>query len=147
MIRPTATHASLGRILIVEDDGLIALELAEALQSAGAEEVSMCASSDDALLELARMRPDVLVLDVQLADRDDGWALAELAVQLSIDPPLILFTTGNPASIPHATAMLGHVLAKPFPPRDLVQFARLHRQRPGLFARLRAALPRKNQMP
>ncbi len=131
---------SLGRVLIVEDDGLIALDLAEALTDAGAEKVAICPSVAAALGELERFKPDVLVLDVHLADRDDGWTLAELVSQLSARPPLIVFSTGAPGSIPVAIAGMGHVLAKPFPPEDLVRLVRIHRRRPGLIARLRGVL-------
>jgi len=141
MARPFADHnGSLGRTLIVEDDGLIALDLAEALTEAGAEKVAICPSVAAALGELERLKPDVLVLDVHLADRDDGWTLAELVSQLSARPPLIVFSTGAPDSIPAAIAGMGHVLVKPFPPEDLVLLVRAHRQRPGLIARLRGAL-------
>jgi CheY-like chemotaxis protein len=132
--------ASLGRALIVEDDALIAMDIAAALADGGAEKVVICASVAAALQEIERLLPDVLVLDVRLADRDDGWTLAELVHQLSPAPPLIVFSTGLPESIPAATAGLGHVLAKPFPPDDLVRLVRLHRHRPGLIARLRGAL-------
>jgi len=141
-ILPSGIPGSLGRVLIVEDDALISMSMADALTDGGAEDVVVCASISAALGELERLKPDVMVLDVRLADRDDGWTLAELASQLSPSPPLIVFSTGLPESIPAETRALGHVLAKPFPLEDLVRLVRLHRQRrPGLIARLRDALP------
>ncbi|WP_225205031.1 response regulator [Novosphingobium huizhouense] len=128
---------SLGRALIVEDDALVALDLAEALRDAGADQVVVCGSITAALAELEKICPDVLVLDVRLADRDDGWSLAELAIQLNPAPPLIVFSTGTPDSIPADTAALGHVLAKPFPPAALVRLVSENRAPSGLLARLR----------
>ncbi|MDF8333582.1 response regulator [Novosphingobium cyanobacteriorum] len=131
---------SLGRALIVEDDAIIALDMADALTDGGAEKVVICPSISAALAELERFKPEVLVLDVRLADRDDGWTLAELVTQLNPVPPLIVFSTGLPESIPAQAAALGHILAKPFHPEELVRLVRLHRQKPGLIARLRGAL-------
>ena len=34
------------------------------------------------MAELEQARPDALILDVHLADRDDGWALAEVVAML-----------------------------------------------------------------
>ncbi|MCW1381950.1 response regulator [Novosphingobium sp. KCTC 2891] len=131
----------LGRVLIVEDDALVAMDMAEALAEAGARKVGICASISAAMGELERIRPDVLILDVHLADRDDGWTLAELVVQLNPVAPLIVFSTGAPDSIPSEIAELGHVLVKPFPSSELVRLVRGNLPKPGLLARLRSALP------
>ncbi len=130
--------ASLGRALVVEDDVLVAMDMAAALTDGGAEKVAICASISAALQEMERTPPDLLVLDVHLADRDDGWSLAELAMQLSPVPPLIVFSTATPDSIPAETAALGHVLAKPFPPDALIRLVREHRAPTGLLARFRS---------
>ncbi|WP_372732076.1 response regulator [Novosphingobium sp.] len=136
---PPKPRRALGRALVVEDDGLIALDIAEALTDAGADPVITCASIAQALEHLGRAVPSVLVLDVHLADRDDGWALAELAIQLGEVRPLVVFTTGTPESIPPSAAILGHVLAKPFRTEDLI--ALVYRHKPaGLLGRIRGAL-------
>ncbi|WP_343071053.1 response regulator [Novosphingobium jiangmenense] len=130
---------TLGPALVVEDDGLVAMDIAEALQEAGAEPVVICASVAEAMVQLEIAVPSLLVLDVHLADRDDGWALAELAIQLGESPPLIVFTTATPSSIPASAADLGHVLAKPFQTEALI--ALIEKERPaGLFGRIRHAL-------
>ena len=127
--------------LVVEDDGLIALAIVAALEDAGARYVASCDTTAAALLELERIRPDILILDVHLADSDDGWAIAELAMQLSVRPPLIVYSTASPERIPAAIARMGHVLPKPFVTVDLVRLVRAHLHKPGLLARLRQALP------
>lgn len=131
---------ALGRALVVEDDGLLAMMVAEALKDGGASHVSICPSIASALAELDRLKPDILVLDVHLADRDDGWTLAELVMELSPQPPIIVFSTGAPESIPARIAELGTVLVKPFAPEDLVAVILESRKRGGLFSRLRAAI-------
>lgn len=130
---------ALGPALIVEDDGLVALDIAEALTEAGARSVITCASVAEAMAELEKAVPALMVLDVHLADRDDGWALAELATQLGESPPLILFTTATPGAIPATAAGLGKVLPKPFRTEALIAMIEKERSS-GLFGRLRQAL-------
>ncbi len=131
---------SLGRALIVEDDALLAMNLEDALMTGGAEAVVVCDSVAAAMAELERLKPDILILDVQLADRDDGWALAELATALSPRPPAIIFSTGAPERIPEKVAQLGAVLAKPYDPAALIALLVELRRKPGLLGRLREAL-------
>jgi CheY-like chemotaxis protein len=129
----------LGSVLLVEDDAIIALSLEEALRDAGAAAVTVCTTSAEALAALRDQKPDCLVLDVHLADRDDGWAIAELVNSVGPKPPRIVFSTGAPQDIPAAIAELGPVLAKPYDHGELIAALRKP-PRPGLFDRLREAL-------
>ena len=131
---------SLGRALIVEDDALLAMNLEDALMKGGAEAVVVCDTVAAAMEELVRLKPDILILDVQLADRDDGWAMAELVTTLSPRPPAIIFSTGAPERIPEHVAQLGAVLAKPYDPAALIAVLGDLRRKPGLLTRLREAL-------
>jgi DNA-binding response OmpR family regulator len=131
---------SLGRALIVEDDALLAMSLEDALAEGGAEEVVVCNSVSAAMAELDRLKPDILILDVQLADRDDGWAMAELVTELSPRPPAIIFSTGAPERIPGHVAQLGAVMSKPYDPEALIAVLKEHLRKPGLLQRLREAL-------
>jgi len=131
---------SLGRALIVEDDALLAMSLEDALLAGGAAKVVACDSIAAAMAELETLKPDILVLDVQLADRGDGWAMAELVTELSPRPPAIVFSTGAPERIPEKVAGLGAVLAKPYDPEKLIAVLAEHRRKPGLMGRLREAL-------
>ena len=135
----------LGRVLVVEDDALLAMELEDALNDGGAEHVAVCDSVAAAMAELERMRPDVLILDVHLADRDDGWAMAELVTQLSPKPPVIVFSTATPETIPEEIAKLGAVMGKPYRTETLIATLQKHRRKPGLLARLRDALASDGQ--
>lgn len=126
----------LGHILIVEDDAVLALSMEAALIAAGATRVEICHTTEAALAALRRARPDALVLDIHLADRDDGWALAELVDGIGPKPPRIVFSTGAPNSIPPAIAELGLVLTKPYDPADLVRAVAAPPPR-GFLARLR----------
>ena len=129
------TAASLGRILIVEDDALLCLAMETALLDGGAKAVECCATTEAALAALEQGRPDVVVIDVHLADRDDGWAIAELVTQLGPRAPRIVFSTASPDAIPPEIAGLGTVIEKPYSPDELVAVVRGGRK-VGLFGRL-----------
>lgn len=133
------TDYRIGTALVVEDDPILALSLEDILLSGGSPEVTVCSSTRQALAALERKRPDVLVLDVHLVDRDDGWAVAELVTELGPQVPRIVFSTGNPQAIPPAIKEMGKVLVKPYAPEALLDAVRDTR-RTGLLQRLRGAI-------
>lgn len=134
---PVTVGNALRRVLLVEDDAILAMTLEDALRAAGAREVVICSTMLRTMRELERgARPDAMILDVHLADRDDGWALAELVNMLGPKPPRIVFSTGSPQDIPESVRGLGPVFAKPYDPADLVRFLQ-GEKRPGLLSRLR----------
>ena len=129
--------SALGRVLIVEDDPVLALALEDALVERGAEDVVICPSIAATMAELEGERPDALVIDVHLADRDDGWALVELVEMLGTRRPRIVFSTGAPQDIPPKIAEAGAVFEKPYDPADLAA-ALSGEEKRGLFSRLRS---------
>jgi CheY-like chemotaxis protein len=130
---------ALGDVLLVEDDGVIALALESSLLDAGANSVTICTTTAEALAALRDHKPDAMVLDVHLADRDDGWAIAELVNSVGPKPPRIVFATGAPQDIPAEIAELGPVLAKPYDHAELI--ASLRRPpRETLLGRIKGAL-------
>lgn len=130
----------LGRILIVEDDVVLALGMEAILIDAGASQVEVCHTTDAALAALRRTKPDVIVLDVHLADRDDGWALAELVDGIGPKRPRVVFSTGAPERIPPGIAEMGPILEKPYHLADLVRAVGTPRPR-SLLSRFRRAAP------
>ena len=66
------------RILVAEDEGLIALELEMALQSFGCEVVGPVSRVDDVLSHVERHRPDGALLDVNLRGRQIFEVLPQL---------------------------------------------------------------------
>ena len=126
-------------VLVVEDDAIIGLTIEQSLLDAGVGKVEICPTTEEALAALRRKQPDAIVLDVHLADRDDGWAIAELVRTLGPDSPRIIFSTGMPRDIPADVAELGCVLEKPYEPEVLVHVLR-QPARKGIISRLRGAL-------
>lgn len=127
------------RVLVVEDDAVLGLTIEQALLDAGVDHVDISASTDAALAHLRENRPEAIVLDVHLADSDDGWAIAELVRTLGPESPRIIFSTGAPHDIPEDIAAMGCVLEKPYAAETLVELLREPKRR-GIISRLRGAL-------
>ncbi|WP_133364707.1 response regulator [Qipengyuania sediminis] len=136
---PGPAPLQLGRVLVVEDDPVLAMATEDILREGGVPQVEICPTTEAALEALRGERPDALILDVHLADRDDGWAVAELVETLGENSPRIVFATGSPQDIPPHIAELGAVLVKPYSPQALLDALREPTRR-GLLSRLRGAL-------
>ena len=108
-----ATHTKprkIGPVLVVEDDAVLALAVEDALLAAGARDVTIAATTAQATETLRDGRIETVILDVHLADRGDGWAIAELVRALGTDAPNVIFATGSPGEIPNDfEELLAHV--------------------------------------
>lgn len=105
------------RILIVEDEILIALELESLLQDLGHDVVGMAASSAEALSLGQELKPDLAFVDVHLADGPTGVDVArQLAAQHQVT---VLFMTANAKRIPEDFAGAWGVIAKPYTERGV----------------------------
>ena len=78
------------RVLVVEDEYYIAADMAHALQGAGAIILGPCRNEIDALAQLAKHRPDAVVLDINLGQ----GASFKLAEHLSDSGIPFVFVTG-----------------------------------------------------
>lgn len=65
------------RIMVVEDDALIALDMVSLLEEMGHEVVAEAADASTAWTLAESDRPDVALMDVRLARESDGGALAQ----------------------------------------------------------------------
>lgn len=81
------------RILIVEDELLIAKVYALHLEKAGHQILGMATDHNSTLNLLQKADPDLFLLDIQLKKKECGIELAHKIRKLSNKP--IIFTTGN----------------------------------------------------
>lgn len=72
--------AATARVLIVEDDYLVALELEHHLREAGLAVVGTAATAEEALDIAAREKPEIAIMDIRLASARDG---VDAATQLN----------------------------------------------------------------
>lgn len=80
------------RVLIVEDEALVAMEIEYMLENAGNSPVAMADNHDAAVAAARETRPDIALVDVQLAQGDNGVDVARSLKLLGIP---VLFATGN----------------------------------------------------
>lgn len=105
------------RILIVEDEFLIALELESLLQDAGHDVVGIAATSEEAMALGQQLAPDLAFVDIHLAD---GLTGIEVCRRLSDQHQVtVLFMTANSKRIPEDCAGARGVIAKPYTERGV----------------------------
>ena len=107
-------------ILIVEDEAIVAADLAAKLKRLGYEVAGMAASGEDAVAMAVDLRPDLILMDIRLKGAMDGIEAAEL-IRGKHDAPVIYLTAhSDAATLARAklTGPFGYIL-KPFDERDL----------------------------
>lgn len=101
------------------------------------EIVGECENAEDALIEILRLRPDLLFLDIQMPGKDGLW-LADELIQLKGEtfiPPDIIFTTGYtyPGYLLKAFELAAiDYLVKPVSAGSLEKAITRYRQRAGI---------------
>lgn len=108
------------RVLVVEDEQIVALELKDRLSRAGHEVPACAASAEEAIEAAERFRPDLLLMDIKLQGDMDGIAAAE-AIRKRFDVPVIYLTAfADSRTVERAqgTEPFGYIL-KPFDEREL----------------------------
>ena len=107
------------RVMIVEDDAIPALELAVRLKRWGYEVVRAEARGARAIESARTDEPDLVIMDVRLADGVDGVAAAD-RIQAELDIP-ILFLTATGDRRGETTDPVGRrmIVAKPYDPVEL----------------------------
>lgn len=67
-----APAGNIRRLLVVEDDWFIGMELETVLREAGYDVIDVVASADVAVATALRERPDLILMDIRLSGRRDG---------------------------------------------------------------------------
>jgi DNA-binding response OmpR family regulator len=100
------------RVLIVEDEALLAMELEALVEEAGHTVVGWAVSSREALALLDTTEADLAFVDVHLADGPTGIEVAErMRAQRGLT---VVFLTANPKRLPENLAGAAGVIAKPY---------------------------------
>lgn len=81
------------KILIVEDESIIALNIKEILTHFGYEIIGIAANGEKALYLASTKNPDLVLMDITLQNREDGIDVAEKISEIRAVP--IIFLTAN----------------------------------------------------
>jgi len=111
------THAY--RLLIVEDEELIAQNMKELLEEEGYCVVGIAKTAEDALALSEAHVPTAALVDVRLAEAIDGITLAQELTRLY--GVRIVFVTGNPLAVWRRTEGTAQaILSKPYSDQELL---------------------------
>jgi PAS domain S-box-containing protein len=108
------------RILVVEDESIVALDVSYKLEEMGYPVCGSVASGEEAISEVARARPDLVLMDIKLKGTMDGIQAVE-RIRARFDTPVVYLTAhADKLTVARAkeTGPLGYVL-KPFEIADL----------------------------
>jgi len=100
------------RVLIVEDEALLAMELEGLVEDAGHHVVGCAASSRQALELVDTVEADLAFVDMNLGDGPTGADVADYIREQKTS--MVVFLTANPRRIPDDFAGAVGVIAKPY---------------------------------
>jgi diguanylate cyclase (GGDEF)-like protein/PAS domain S-box-containing protein len=126
------------RIVIVEDEVIIARDIQRTLIRLGYEVPALAISAEDALAYVASMRPDLVLMDIHLSGKTDGITAAAQIQNISALPVIYLTAHSDEATLRRAsvTGPYGYIL-KPFEERELEIAVDIALYRHGIESKLR----------
>ena len=134
------------RILVVEDERIVALHLQVMLQGLGYEVVANVANGEQALQTIEQTVPDLVLMDVHIEGEIDGIETAA-RIPASYHIPVVYLTAySEEATLERARATRPHgYLLKPFSERELHATIQMVLERSGAEKALRASEERLRQ--
>jgi CheY-like chemotaxis protein len=108
------------RILIVEDDYIVALELEHQLLEAGFDVVAIATTAEEAIRQAGSKNPDLAIMDIRLPGKRDG---VEAAVELHASGIPSIFATAHADAQTRERAERARPLGwlqKPYAPASLI---------------------------
>jgi PAS domain S-box-containing protein len=108
------------RILVVEDEVLVSMDIAACLGALGHQALGPARTAAEAAILAENLAPDLILMDVALKGNRDGIAAA-LAIRENLDTPVIFLTShGQPETVGRARSARPYgFLLKPFEPAEL----------------------------
>lgn len=119
-VSETPNGAGPPRILVVEDERIVAMDLAATLQELGYDVVGMATRGEDAVQRAHELQPELILMDVRLAGSLDGIQAAEI-IHRSRDVPVVYLTahSDNETLLRAAATAASGYLVKPFKSPEL----------------------------
>ncbi len=104
------------RILIVEDERITAEDIKGALESAGYDVPDLVSSGEEAIKKAGEIRPDLILMDIQLDGEMDGIEAAEIIRDKYSIPVIYLTAYSDSFTVQRAkiTEPSGYILKEPF---------------------------------
>jgi PAS domain S-box-containing protein len=108
------------RILVVEDEYIIAGEIEMSLQSLGYDACGVAHEAEEAIRKVELLKPDIVLIDINLNDTMSGIEAAKIISDKHNIPIIYLTAYGDPSTLKEAmsTKPYGYIL-KPYKDDDL----------------------------
>jgi PAS domain S-box-containing protein len=90
-IAPPSTKAESPKILIVEDEPIVALDEKKQVESFGYKVLDIVTTGEEAVVEIEKTLPDLVLMDINLEGKMDGIEVAE-ALKERFDIPVVFIT-------------------------------------------------------
>jgi len=81
-----------GRVMVIEDEAIIAMDIAAIVREMGHQVTGIAATRAEAVALAARDRPDLILADIQLADKSSGIDAVNDILRQFDDLPVIFIT-------------------------------------------------------
>jgi CheY-like chemotaxis protein len=109
------------KILIVEDEGIEALDLQQRLTSQGYDAVDIASTGEEAIQKAKEFSPDLILMDIMLQGKIDGITAAR-QIRADLDIPIIYITAyADEKTLQRAKLTEPHgYIVKPFRERELI---------------------------
>jgi PAS domain S-box-containing protein len=109
-----------GKLLIVEDEPIVALDLKQEVESLGCEVLGVAESADEAMVAAGVCRPDLALMDVRIVGSVDGIQTAGLLRAAYRVPVVFLTSYSDETTIARAAREMPYgYLTKPFQSGEL----------------------------
>ncbi len=106
------------KILILEDEALIAIDIEMTLEAAGHKDISVCHTADDALRSIEKAVPKMALLDFNLGGGKTSLPVAERLKAIGV--PFIFLSGYTKSTVELPQGLKGvRRLAKPFQSAEL----------------------------
>ena len=106
------------RILVIEDEWIVAQNISETLDSAGFKVIGMEVHGEGAMVIAAAEMPDIAVVDIGLKGEIDGITVGRELDELGIS---VIYLTGNyEKALMEGRSSATDMLSKPIKPEELI---------------------------
>lgn len=110
----------MANILIVEDESIVALDIKDKLERLGYTVLAIVSSGEEAIEEVKKATPDLVLMDIVLKGEIDGIETAR-RIRDDFDTPIIYLTAHSDERTLKRAEITGHFsyIIKPFADEDL----------------------------
>jgi response regulator NasT len=134
------------RVLVAEDDPVIALGLAERLRTLGHEPIGPVNDGEQAVATAKQSGPDLYLFDIEMPNLDGLAAAAQLAQEGLRRPVVVITGVDDPSLVERSIANgVSAYLTKPIDARELEAAIELAQVRQAEFEALEAEVGRAQQ--